>query len=602
MAKSGQFISSKYSGAYSMIFDWTVASQDAASNSSTINWSLTFKANGSDGASSSSQGTYNIYVDENLYTRTVAGGWSISGGGSKVLATGSTVVYHQSTDAQSFTFSFDATPYIKVNSVNSVNFSWEIGVQTGVIDAIVLNATLVSVTPDSPTDEDTLTINYLNPCGSSTKSLTVYALFSDGTTALASRSLTKTATSYSLSFTTADKNKLYAKLNAGYTEVALRFYITSTVPYNGSTKTVTNGPITKTLKFINYLPTLSPTAVEGNSDVHNLTGDSNTMVAGMSNAVFTTGAAAYKNATIVKQYISNGDQQIDNVSSGTLYGVTSNTFYFYAEDSRGNIVRDFKVVNFIPYVKPTCKVKTDNIEAEGGLNIYLSGKYFGGSFGAVANKLYVDYKIYVNGTDVPSYWSTRTLTPTVDETNNYTATFRLTGLDYNKRYNFVIRVYDELNTSEETSGVVAAEPLFDWNKEDFCFYIPVEMQDGFKYPQNLLWSGVEQMGNGTTITLSAPVSEQPTGIVLVFSLYRDTVEDASIHSFFISRKQIELLGGKPHMFMMGINSNLSVFGSKYIYIRDNELSGFSGNSSASTAACGITFDNTKFVLRYVIGV
>jgi hypothetical protein len=327
------------------------------------------------------------------------------------------------------------------------------------------------------------------------------------------------------------------------------------------------------------------------------------MVAGMSDAVFTTGAEAVKGATIVKQYISNGDQQLDNASSGTLNAVTSNTFYFYVEDSRGNVTRDFKVVNWIPYVKPTCKVKTENITTDGKLTVYLSGKYFNGSFGATSNSLYMDYKVYKDGEDVPETWSMKILSPTVDEDNNYTETVTISGLEYDKRYRFIVKVFDELTTSAETSGIVAAEPLFDWGKEDFRFYIPVQMDKGFMYPQTLLWQGAAEMGETETITLDKPISEMPTGLVLVFSLKRDNVEDASIHSFFLSRVELQyLFSGKPHMFMMGINSNLSVFGSKYLYINEDSISGFDGNTKSDTAACGITFDNSKFVLRYVIGV
>lgn len=605
MAKSGQYISSKYSNAYSMIFDWAVVSQDVQSNSSTINWTLTFKANGSDGASSDCSAdfpdTINVYVDENLYTTKLTENWSVAGGQSKILAAGSTVVYHQSFAAQTFTYSFNASWELTV--ATTTNFGWSVGVQSDAIDYIVRSASLISVSPDSPTDESSYTINYSNPAGEYATLLQIGAEFNDGKIAFAARDVDKTAGLTKFTLTDADKQKLYNKLNEGYTEVTVKFYIKSTVPADSGSQTVKSDFISKTINFVKYFPKLNPEVVEGNSDVFNLTQNNSIMVAGMSDAVFSTGAEAVKGATIVRQYISNGDQQLDNTPTGTLNAVTSNTFYFYVEDSRGNVTRDFKVVTWIPYVKPTCKVKTENITANGDLTVYLSGKYFNGSFGAVSNSFYVDYKVYKDGTDEPEVWNTKTLAPTVDADNNYTVSFTVTGLEYDKRYRFVVRVFDELVTSAETFGIVAAEPLFDWGKEDFKFYIPVQMDKGFMYPQTLLWQGAAQMGDNESITLDKPVSEQPTGLVLVFSLYRDNVEDASIHSFFLSRVELDyLLKGKPHMFMMGINSNLSVFGSKYLYINEDSISGFEGNTNSGTAACGITFDNSKFVLRYVIGV
>lgn len=616
MAKSGQYISSKYSNAYSMIFDWAVVSQDVESNSSYISWTLTFKSNGSGTASSSCSVDFpdviNVYVDENLYTTNITYDWSVGAGQSKVLASGNTTIYHQSSGAQPFTFSFDAHWELAVSS--TTNFGWSVGVQSDAIDYIVRSASLISVSPDSPTDENRYTINYSNPAGEYATLLQIGAEFSDGKIAFAAQDVDKVAGLTAFIPTDEDKNRLYNKLNEGYTEVTVKFFIRSTVPADTGSETVKSEFISKTINFVKYFPKLNPTVVEGNSDVRNLTGSDDTMVAGMSDAVFTTGAEAVKSAYIVKQYISNGDQQLDNASSGTLNAVTSNTFYFYVEDSRGNVTRDFKVVNWIPYVKPTCKVKTENITTDGKLTIYLSGKYFNGSFGAVSNSLYMDYKVYKDGEDVPETWNMKTLSPTVDEDNNYTQTVTLTGLEYDKRYRFIVKVFDELATSAETSGIVAAEPLFDWGKEDFRFYIPVQMDKGFMYPQWLLWQLPESptetditnalLGDGVEIPLDYPISSMPTGAVFVFSLYRDgVVEDVSITSHFKSRVELTVFPNAKHTFLMAINSNLSVFGAKYITIEDDKLTGFSGNTAAGEAVgSSIKFDNSKFVLRYVIGV
>ena len=87
-------------------------------------------------------------------------------------------------------------------------------------------------------------------------------------------------------------------------------------------------------------------------------------------------------------------------------------------------------------------------------------------------------------------WTTKTLDPTVDTDNNYTGSFTVTGLEYDKRYRFVVRVVDELVTSAETSGIVAAEPLFDWGKEDFKFYIPVTVENNLTVTGDITINGV----------------------------------------------------------------------------------------------------------------
>lgn len=120
---------------------------------------------------------------------------------------------------------------------------------------------------------------------------------------------------------------------------------------------------------------------------------------------------------------------------------------------------------------------------------------------------------------------------------------------------------------------------------------------------SVLWSGANLMGSGTTITLSDSISNQSRGVVLVFSLYRNgSAEDVSITTAFVSKKEVELLPGAPHTFLMAINAGLSSFGSKYLYIDDTTIEGHEGNAQSGTAASGITFANGSYVLRYVIGV
>jgi hypothetical protein len=129
--------------------------------------------------------------------------------------------------------------------------------------------------------------------------------------------------------------------------------------------------------------------------------------------------------------------------------------------------------------------------------------------------------------------------------------------------------------------------------------------NGRTYGQNqILWIGPSQMGADDRAYFMHRISEQPNGIVLVFSLYRnDKAEDASIHSFFVSKEQLKLLSGAPMTFPLIINAGFSVIGAKYLYINydSSVIAGHETNTSSGSNS-GITFDNTKFVLRYVFGV
>ena len=127
--------------------------------------------------------------------------------------------------------------------------------------------------------------------------------------------------------------------------------------------------------------------------------------------------------------------------------------------------------------------------------------------------------------------------------------------------------------------------------------------NGRKYGENkVLWSGAYYMNASHTATLSQPISEQPNGIIIVFSLYRNgAAEDASVCSFFVSKKEVELMPDAGHTFFCLINSGFSVMGAKYLNISDTQITGNNTNSTNGTSN-NITFNNKSFVLRYVIGV
>lgn len=118
----------------------------------------------------------------------------------------------------------------------------------------------------------------------------------------------------------------------------------------------------------------------------------------------------------------------------------------------------------------------------------------------------------------------------------------------------------------------------------------------------VLWSGGYYMTSGHTITLSEKVSAQPSGISLVFSEYVDgEVKNTTFVSFFISKKVVSSHGGCGHCFQM-CTSNLAYFATKYLYISDAKIVGHDNNGLSGTGTTGITYNNKRFVLRYVIGV
>ena len=104
------------------------------------------------------------------------------------------------------------------------------------------------------------------------------------------------------------------------------------------------------------------------------------------------------------------------------------------------------------------------------------------------------------------------------------------------------------------------------------------------------------------ITFAENASLQPSGIVLVFSEYVDgEAKSQSIASFFVHKKSILAHSGSGNNFIMS-TSNGAFFATKYLYIRDDGITGHANNSLIFNAASGITLTNNRFVLRYVFGV
>lgn len=125
----------------------------------------------------------------------------------------------------------------------------------------------------------------------------------------------------------------------------------------------------------------------------------------------------------------------------------------------------------------------------------------------------------------------------------------------------------------------------------------------YKGGGNLLWSGSYYMTAAQTVTLAEPISKQTKGIVLVFSRYSGgEVRNYHFNSFFVSKEFVALHPGIGNTFMMTTDGSFSVVAAKYLYINDGTIVGNDINTATGTGLSGITYENSGFVLRYVIGV
>ena len=123
----------------------------------------------------------------------------------------------------------------------------------------------------------------------------------------------------------------------------------------------------------------------------------------------------------------------------------------------------------------------------------------------------------------------------------------------------------------------------------------------YKGGNRVLWSGGMYMTSGHVIAFSEPVSKQANGIVLVFSEYYDgEAKNQTFVSHFVHKQVISSHSGTGHSFFM-CTSNVAYCATKYLYIRDDGITGHNNNNLELTGS-GITLTNNRFVLRYVIGV
>ena len=233
--------------------------------------------------------------------------------------------------------------------------------------------------------------------------------------------------------------------------------------YNGSTLIGSKSTsFTATVSESASKPTLSPTVSDSNSTTTALTGDSSKFIKYYSNASVATGAKARNSATLKSQKITCGSKSLTS-ASGTINAVESGSFTFSATDSRGYTTTQTINKTLIDYIKLTCSLNAGAPTTAGVATLKISGNYWNGSFGKVANTLTVQYRYKAQG---GSYGAWTTVSATKSN-NTYNATATISRLDYKTTYVFQARAVDKLATISTDEQARRTTPVFDWSKDDF---------------------------------------------------------------------------------------------------------------------------------------
>lgn len=241
-------------------------------------------------------------------------------------------------------------------------------------------------------------------------------------------------------------------------------------------KTV-NSTSTFTAKIADgYVPTITASVVTTDSLSSQLSGNTSTIINGVSNVQITMAATPTQGSSIVNQYCRNTSNFYSFTISNTktITGTYDGIFNFGAIDTRSRTGTKIISLTAIDYRRPTISLDNVSISTSGVATISISGTWFNGSFGKTSNGLTISYRYKSSSSSSWGSWTTIT-NVTKNSDGTYSATGTRSGLSYTTTYNFEARVQDAINTvsSREYSG--KSLPIFDWSEDDFNFNVPVHI-------------------------------------------------------------------------------------------------------------------------------
>ena len=223
-------------------------------------------------------------------------------------------------------------------------------------------------------------------------------------------------------------------------------------------------------------PTITASVVTTDALSSQLSGNTSTIINGVSNVKVTMSATPTQGSTIVNQYFyyqrNYYPMAIQNTK--TLTGGYDGVFDFGAIDTRSRKGTSRITLTAIDYRTPTISIDDVSISTSGVATINITGTWFNGSFGATANTLRVQYRYKSSSSSSWGSWTTIS-NVTKNSDGTYSATATKSGLSYTDTYNFEARVTDKINTVSSKEYTGKSLPVFDWSADDFNFNVPVSV-------------------------------------------------------------------------------------------------------------------------------
>ena len=464
---------------FSLIFDWT-STPNYANNSSTVTWYLYLKTNGS-GVTAINDRSCDIRIGDIIYVRTVD--INIDGKSTKLLDSGtSREIPHNADGTKSFSFYYKLKWDILGDSTD-----YRRGEGTGVLDSIPKPVSIITAPNFNDTENPTITF------GTTTATIggVVEACISltGAKDDIAYRSVNGASGSYTFNLTDAERKILRQAVTTGNT-AKVQFFIRNTLAGVQHWS-----HLIRTLSLVDFEPTVSPVVKDTNAKTKELTGNENVLIPGYSNAYFSIGASAKKEATVQSQSVTCG-AIVETTATGTINAVPDAKFTFYCRDSRGNMVYHPYEAEYVPYFKVTCN-QSVRLNLDGTADLTLTGKYFNGSFGVVNNTLSIQVRHREDGGEWESWEELSNILLQDISNNTYTLTAEMSGYDPSGTHEFQARAIDKLHTAYSGEDSIVLTPIFDWSRTDFNFNVPLTIE-GNSLNDFVIETGTEAMGsNGT---------------------------------------------------------------------------------------------------------
>ena len=357
MATSGSFNTSGYQGRY-LTFAWSVSSQNVASNSTTISWTL--KGAGTASSSWYRSGNFKVVINgSTVYSSSTR----IQLYDGTLVASGNFTMTHDTNGNKTFSASAEAGIYTTaVNCSGSGSFTLP----------QIARAATITAAPNF-TDIQNPTINYQNSAGNSVTTLQACISLTGSTDNISYRNIPKTGTSYTFELTEAERNVLRAAAPNSNT-LSVIFYVKTII--GGQTFYSTAN---RTLTIVNASPTMAnPTYQDTNSTTTAITGNNQKIIQKQSSLSITIPAAtALKYATITKYQVTINGVTREQTAAGTMsWGVLDVSQNISATvkaiDSRGNSVTKSMPITVEawqqPYAVISCK-RENNFYTDTVLNV-----------------------------------------------------------------------------------------------------------------------------------------------------------------------------------------------------------------------------------------